>query len=84
MLTEVLWRLNAIDELLRPSHTLKAPFAAQKGTVVKFSRFNGTGDLLRWIHHYKCYFHVQRTPENKCVTNATFHLLVERDCREIE
>jgi hypothetical protein len=75
MLAEVLWCLDAIDELLRPSHPLKAPLVAREGTVVKFLRFNGTDDLLRWIHHYECYFHVHRRPEHKRVAYAAFHLL---------
>jgi hypothetical protein len=52
MLTDVLWFLDAIDELLQPSQPCKAPLAAREGTVVEFTRFDGTSDPLRWI--YRC------------------------------
>jgi hypothetical protein len=57
-----------------PSQPCKALLTAQEDTI-KFLRFDGTGDPLRWIHHCECYFCVRRTPENKHVAYAAFHLL---------
>jgi hypothetical protein len=57
MLADVLRRLDAIDELLRPLQHHMPPPVALEVTIVEFSRFDDTGDTLRWIHRCKCYFH---------------------------
>jgi hypothetical protein len=75
LLVELLRRLDATDELLWPSQPRKVAFVAQEGTVVKFLRFDGTGNPLQWIHHCECNFRVCQTSENKDVTYAAFHLL---------
>jgi hypothetical protein len=74
MFVEVLQHLNAIDKLLLLSQPCKALLTAREGTIVKFSRFDGIGDPLRWIHHCERYFRIRRTPENKRVAYAAFHL----------
>jgi hypothetical protein len=40
-----------------------------------FPRFDGNGDPLPWIHCCECYFRDCRTPENKRIAYAAFHLL---------
>jgi hypothetical protein len=67
--------IDAIDEVLWSSLPHKAPLSAREGTVFEFPRFDSTGDLLRCIHHCKCYFHARRTSENRCVAYTAFHLL---------
>jgi hypothetical protein len=42
---------------------------------LEFPKFDGTGDSLPWLNIFERYFHVQRTPEHRRVTYATFHLL---------
>jgi hypothetical protein len=42
---------------------------------LEFLTFDGNGDPLQWIHRCECYFRDCRTPENKRVTYAAFHLL---------
>jgi hypothetical protein len=37
--------------------------------------FDGSGDLLPWINHYKHYFHVSRMPDHPRMSYALFHLL---------
>jgi hypothetical protein len=74
MLAEELQHLNAIDELLRPSQSCKAPLTVRKGTIAKFLRFDSTDDQLRWIHRCECYFLTGRTLENRCVMYAAFHI----------
>jgi hypothetical protein len=39
-----------------------------------FPRFDGNGDPLQWIHCCECYFRDCRTPENKRIAYAAFHL----------
>jgi hypothetical protein len=73
MLAEELQHLNAIDELLRPSQSCKAPLTVRKGTIAKFLRFDSTDDQLRWIHRCECYFLTGRTLENRCVMYTAFH-----------
>jgi hypothetical protein len=42
---------------------------------LEFLRFNSNGNPMQWIHRCECYFRDCRTPENKRITYAAFHLL---------
>jgi hypothetical protein len=75
MIAEVWRHLNAIEELLRPPQPSKASLATREDAAIEFLRFDGTGDALLWIHRCECYFRTFRTPENRRVAYAVFHLL---------
>jgi hypothetical protein len=53
----------------------KREFTLAEILRLKFLRFDGTGDPLQWIHLCERYFRGCRTPENKRVAYAAFHLL---------
>jgi hypothetical protein len=41
---------------------------------MEFLKYNGVGNPLPWLNRWECYFHVQRTPENRRVAYASFYL----------
>jgi hypothetical protein len=70
-LTDVTRRIDAIVELLQRSPP------PPKGLLERASSSNSRDSTgpLPWLNRCKCYFHVDRTLENRRVAYAAFHLL---------